>query len=85
MMPTTEQFLMQPDEGKITESLTQRINDPASALHSMRATAAAMSTPNAVLVPDDLMASPLSDDLGYYRILRTSTLAAVPEVCCVDC
>jgi hypothetical protein len=35
--------------------------------------------------PDELYASPLSDDLGHYRILRTSPLAAVPEVCCVDC
>jgi hypothetical protein len=35
--------------------------------------------------PEDLYARPLSDDLGHYRILRTSTLVAVPEVCCVDC
>jgi hypothetical protein len=25
---------------------------------------------------------PLTSDLGNYRILRTSTLVAVPEVCC---
>ena len=35
--------------------------------------------------PDELYARPLSDDLGHYRILRTSPLAAVPVVCCVDC
>jgi hypothetical protein len=28
---------------------------------------------------------PLSRDLGQYRILRTSPLVAVPEVCCEDC
>lgn len=28
---------------------------------------------------------PLSDALGHYRILRTSPLTPVPEVCCVDC
>ena len=28
---------------------------------------------------------PLSRDLGQYRILRTSPLVAVPEVCCTDC
>lgn len=27
---------------------------------------------------------PLTRDLGFYRILRTSTLAAVPEVCCTE-
>ncbi len=35
--------------------------------------------------PEDLADKPLSDDLGYFRILRTSTLASVMEVCCVDC
>jgi hypothetical protein len=29
--------------------------------------------------------SPLSDQLGQYRILRTSPLVAVPFVCCTDC
>ncbi len=28
---------------------------------------------------------PLSDQLGNYRILRTSHLIPVPEICCVDC
>jgi hypothetical protein len=28
---------------------------------------------------------PLSDGLGHYRILRTSPLTAVPEVCCPTC
>ena len=28
---------------------------------------------------------PLTSDLGNYRILRTSLLVAIPEVCCVNC
>ncbi|MGZ5135387.1 MAG: hypothetical protein ACXWCG_09560, partial [Flavitalea sp.] len=28
---------------------------------------------------------PLSDQLGNYRMLRTSPLTAVPAICCVDC
>ncbi len=28
---------------------------------------------------------PLSDHLGQYRIMRTSPLTAIPEICCVDC
>lgn len=34
---------------------------------------------------ESISARPLTNDLGHYRILRTSTLTAVPEVCCVDC
>lgn len=29
--------------------------------------------------------SPVSDELGHHRILRTSPLTEVPEVCCTDC
>jgi hypothetical protein len=29
--------------------------------------------------------SPLSDELGHHRILRTSPLTEVPEVCCTNC
>ena len=28
---------------------------------------------------------PLKTQLGYHRILRTSPLVAVPEICCIDC
>ena len=28
---------------------------------------------------------PLSQELGQYRILRTSRLVAAPEICCVSC
>jgi len=85
MMPTTEQFLMSPEQNKLTQALTQRTNDPASALFSLRATASAITQKRVPDVPEELLARPLSDDLGYYRILRTSTLMAVPEVCCMDC
>jgi hypothetical protein len=35
--------------------------------------------------PGDDHPRPLSDALGHYRILRTSPLTAVPEVCCPTC
>lgn len=35
--------------------------------------------------PEDDHPRPLSDALGHYRILRTSPLTAVPEVCCPTC
>lgn len=37
----------------------------------------------AALPPDE--GKPLSNDLGKYRILRTSPLTQVPSTCCVDC
>ncbi len=33
----------------------------------------------------DTSVRPLSRDLGQYRILRSSPLTAVPEICCVSC
>jgi hypothetical protein len=29
--------------------------------------------------------SPVSDELGHHRILRTSRLTKVPDICCGDC
>jgi hypothetical protein len=29
--------------------------------------------------------SPVSDELGHHRILRTSRLTKVPDICCTDC
>jgi hypothetical protein len=34
---------------------------------------------------DDNGPRPLTSDLGNYRILRTSLLVAVPEICCTNC
>jgi hypothetical protein len=34
---------------------------------------------------NDNLDKPLSDDLGKYRILRTSPLTEVPFVCCTEC
>ncbi len=34
---------------------------------------------------DDDQVRPLSQGLGHFRILRTSPLTAVPDVCCADC
>ena len=42
------------------------------------------ATAVAVAVQDSGM-RPLSDALGHVRILRTSPLARVPDVCCVGC
>ena len=58
-----------------------------ASLNFLRYTGAAMQATQqyAPVIPEEMLAKPLSDDLGYYRILRTSTLAAVPGVCCVDC
>ena len=36
-------------------------------------------------VEDDEGPRPLTSDLGNYRILRTSLLVAVPEICCTTC
>ena len=36
-------------------------------------------------VEDDEGPQPLTSDLGNYRILRTSLLVAVPEICCTTC
>ena len=35
--------------------------------------------------PVDDSIRPLSRELGQYRILRTSPLAAAPEICCEEC
>jgi hypothetical protein len=34
---------------------------------------------------NDVQVRPLSEGLGHFRILRTSPLTEVPEVCCADC
>jgi hypothetical protein len=33
----------------------------------------------------DSATRPLSDGLGHYRILRTSPLTAITDICCTDC
>ncbi len=87
MMPTTEHFLLNRQFAESHQSLARQADDPETALNFLRYTAAALQGTQsyAPVIPEDLLAKPLSDDLGYYRILRTSTLAAVPAVCCVDC
>jgi hypothetical protein len=60
----------------------QRANlDPAAAVHAERSgTGHDPAAP-----PDEGKARPLTDALGHYRILRTSPLTEVPEVCCPTC
>lgn len=87
MMPTTEHFLMHSEFVQSHQYLANAANDPGVALEFLRHTAFSQQQTHARVPqePDDLAARPLSDDLGNYRMLRTSTLSAVPEVCCVDC
>jgi hypothetical protein len=48
-----------------------------------RAGTPAASTVGTVAV--DAEVRPLSDGLGHYRILRTSPLVAITDICCTDC
>jgi hypothetical protein len=57
-----------------TEELPTGILREGVAMKAMAADAVSFTRPK-----------PLSDKLGYYRILRTSPLAAVPFVCCAEC
>lgn len=92
MMPTADRFVMNDYTGN-NPALFIRSDNDLSILSSDRATRFLdrlnyniQTTEERVgETPEELYARPLSDDLGYYRILRTSTLTAVPEVCCVDC
>lgn len=87
MMPTTEHFLMHREFSEQNQSLARRATTPGQALDFLQHTAFSLQKTQTMAreIPESLMARPLSDDLGYYRLLRTSTLVAVPEVCCVDC
>jgi hypothetical protein len=94
MMPTADHFLMNDQErGNFGALLNIRGADSlpstpsGQALNFMRSVAFNLreTATQAGPTPEELAGRPLSDDLGHYRILRTSTLASVPEVCCVDC
>ncbi|MFY9825685.1 MAG: hypothetical protein WAM82_30200 [Thermoanaerobaculia bacterium] len=75
MMPTLEALRVKDQPGQ-----THAASDLVSAVHAERwgASAAAASSESSDV-------RPLSDALGNYRILRTSPLTAVPEVCCPTC
>ena len=94
-MPTTDRFTMVNDgHFNAAGQVLNRVNDGELPFlsadrarqffnlttHNLKATQM-----RAGHTPEELSARPLSDDLGYYRLLRSSTLVAVPEVCCVDC
>jgi hypothetical protein len=87
MMPGAENFVMRREYAEMYQHLARTVDEPGKALDFLRSTGGFLQASQALAqaVPDDMIASPLSDDLGSYRMLRTSTLAAVPEVCCVDC
>ena len=86
-MPTAEHFLMHSEFVQSHQVLANAADDPGKAMDFLRHTASSLQKTQlfAQQMPEELIARPLSDDLGNYRLLRTSTLSAVPEVCCVDC
>lgn len=100
MMPTHDQFLVNPhiDVNNADMMLSSRnpyTTEPARTRQELQIRADQMNrTHNAYHQALDAEAEdyeaqlanrPLSDDLGYFRLLRTSPLAAAPTVCCVDC
>lgn len=87
MMPTAEHFMMHLEFAEQHISMAARIQNPEQAQAFLRQTNFGIqrTAQMAQAVPEEYLARPLSDDLGYYRMMRTSTLVAVPEVCCVDC
>jgi hypothetical protein len=93
MMPTADQFVMNNYSDNHGAALYARGDQDLSALSPDRARRFLQTlgynlktTEERVgPTPEELYARPLSDDLGYYRLLRTSTLVAVPAVCCTDC
>jgi hypothetical protein len=94
MMPTADHFLITDhDHGNFAVHNNIRGADallstaPGQAINMLRRLAFNFQTTQtqAGQMPEELAGKPLSDDLGHYRILRTSTLSSVPEVCCVDC
>lgn len=94
MMPTADHFLMtEHEDGNFGMLHNVRGPDalpstaPGRALQMLKSLSYNQreTQGDAGHTPQELVGRPLSADLGYYRILRTSTLAAVPEVCCVDC
>ncbi|MCA0237099.1 MAG: hypothetical protein LCH81_12010 [Bacteroidetes bacterium] len=87
MMPGSEHFVMRREYVESYQHLARTIDEPGRALDFIRNTGAILQISQAMAQapPEELLARPLSDDLGSYRMLRTSTLTAVPEVCCVDC
>jgi hypothetical protein len=87
MMPNAEHFLMHREMWEQNYGQAQNTNTPAAALNWFKNTELSLKVSQQLAkpIPDEMQPRPLSDDLGYYRLLRTSTLTAVPEVCCVDC
>ena len=75
MMPTLEALRVRDDPNASVHS------DLIGALHDERLG----RTPGAATVGTTDHPRPLSEALGHYRILRTSPLTAVPEVCCPTC
>ena len=81
------------------EAITKRLFTAAEYKHFIKTTTAAMEQTRAEVYAsrqtesylysnnnaDSYGPRPLTSDLGNYRILRTSLLVAIPEVCCTNC
>ena len=76
MMPTLEALRVRADPAvaHVHSDLIGALHDERSGRGPGATTSGAADHPR-----------PLSDGLGHYRILRTSPLTAVPEVCCPTC
>ena len=75
MMPTLNALRVAQEAGRAS------FNDLAGSMVAYRS---GFGDPAGVAVQDPEV-RPLSDALGHYRILRTSPLTPVPEVCCPGC
>lgn len=87
MMPTAENFLMHGEVWEQNYGSAQNTQTVAEAINWLKNTESSLKISRRLArpIPEELQARPLSDDLGHYRLLRSSPLTAVPEVCCVDC
>ncbi len=87
MMPMHEEFLLHNQVWEQNLYYAHNIGEPSEAFRFLQHTEQGMQLSAALSkeVPQELMPRPLSEDIGYYRMLRSSALVGAPEICCVDC
>ena len=78
MMPTLDALVA--DDSRDRNSYVA--SDLASSAYAARA---GTGTTVAGSATTDVGARPLTFGLGNYRILRTSPLTEIPDICCTDC
>ena len=79
MMPTMAALI----DNEFRAANTKVSSGLFASVFAERAGTPAASTVSTVGV--DSATRPLSDGLGHYRILRTSPLTAITDICCTDC